>query len=1109
LIFRLTYLLLILITTNLFSQDYLSFHEKGKWGALDTNGKIVISPKYNKLGSFVNGYVPVLINGKWGVINIDGERTIEATFLDLNLFRCHNKTLINCKTIDGWGVTDSSGNEEIASTYLKLEYYEKYYFGFRDKKWFLGKPKVGEICANGYNRIVNLGGFYKGINTASYDLIDSLGNVLMNTSVNFRKKNDYFIVEKVNKSNSIYNNEGALVLDNIYVKGEINASKELVIRYSDSLLGLYSLRENKLIIQGDYDSFLRKGKYVYCYKNDLTGVLDSLGNILLPVEYNFIGIPSEYSIIEIKKNDLVGLVSIINGEVKVLLEPLYEFIAPYGVASVYSKNGLYGFIDVSGKVVSKCIYDNVQVIEEGYKAYNKDELTVYKFTNNGRYLERHTFNNVIVIKAKMDIDFGKKMLSNVDLLKSYGWYLDSIPRKSDSTKFSKFWGLKDKNDSILIKPKYRKIDLQNDWTLAYVVPRPTKVMPTSFQNYKTVYRHARFDLIKNDNSQKMNTDYLHYVHGITNNFNLSNKNATFDIFDTKGFHIVDSNFNIIVGDIMFSEESNNKTIVRFCKSNALPIYKSKEGVTSQSASGWWGRKGAILRVKNKYKGPKLSYVEFPDSKWGYYRTNGSGVIDPVFDYTYEFENGFGKVYLDGKYGAVSIDSLVVPTQYSDVSYFRGMDDTLIKVKSFPKNHFQIIDSLANEKILNYEIVKFYPKSKISLVRKEKRFGFVDQKNEFIVAPIYKRRPRIMGDYLVVKNKKKGVFDFSGNEVAPFIFSKIKRVEDDCVVFYKGNRVGVFYNGKEIIPPIYEGFDFRKNHIVAHSKYSSKLYNYNNEVISKSKWNFCDVNENKGWIAYSKKGVIEIKSEDNSFKAKFKNGDDFIFLDSILLMKSKVKMYLLDVNGNKLSSSYDRIAHYKDSLVWVFLGHKKGLVSYTGNVILKPEYKNIVEVFEGVFAGVNSKGMQVYDASGELLFTHKATWVYKSDNNVFLAKSKTGYEFLNQEFLNPVGIMYANAKPFIGDYASVSINGRWSVINNYFALLFEPSYAEVTPISENVFKAQDALFEGMWNVKGEEILETKYDKISRVNGRILRVVKDGLVGYVYIDGRWIYNPFKDS
>lgn len=55
---------------------------KGKWGFVDTTGKMVIEPEYDNAKSFSNGLAPVCKGESWGYINSDKEYRIKSQFSD-------------------------------------------------------------------------------------------------------------------------------------------------------------------------------------------------------------------------------------------------------------------------------------------------------------------------------------------------------------------------------------------------------------------------------------------------------------------------------------------------------------------------------------------------------------------------------------------------------------------------------------------------------------------------------------------------------------------------------------------------------------------------------------------------------------------------------------------------------------------------------------------------------------------------------------------------------------------------------------------------------------------------------------------------------------------
>jgi len=65
----------------------IAFKSGGKWGFVDTAGKVVVEPKYKQAKSFANGYAAVCgDNGLWGFINDKHEMVISAKFMNAYYF---------------------------------------------------------------------------------------------------------------------------------------------------------------------------------------------------------------------------------------------------------------------------------------------------------------------------------------------------------------------------------------------------------------------------------------------------------------------------------------------------------------------------------------------------------------------------------------------------------------------------------------------------------------------------------------------------------------------------------------------------------------------------------------------------------------------------------------------------------------------------------------------------------------------------------------------------------------------------------------------------------------------------------------------------------------
>ena len=77
-------------TVHIFNDTtYAAVMLDGKWGFVDSNGKMVIEAQYEDARSFANGYAAVKKDGKWGFINTEGNMVIEPQFANAKDFNDH------------------------------------------------------------------------------------------------------------------------------------------------------------------------------------------------------------------------------------------------------------------------------------------------------------------------------------------------------------------------------------------------------------------------------------------------------------------------------------------------------------------------------------------------------------------------------------------------------------------------------------------------------------------------------------------------------------------------------------------------------------------------------------------------------------------------------------------------------------------------------------------------------------------------------------------------------------------------------------------------------------------------------------------------------------
>lgn len=115
-------LAVLILTSGLYVQAQTSFKSGDKYGLKDNNGNILLSPKYDFISDFKEGYAKMYLNNKCGLIDQKGKEIVPAKYIDIEDL---NSRLVAIRSGTKWGLVDKMGGEILAPIYT-------YIFGFGD-----------------------------------------------------------------------------------------------------------------------------------------------------------------------------------------------------------------------------------------------------------------------------------------------------------------------------------------------------------------------------------------------------------------------------------------------------------------------------------------------------------------------------------------------------------------------------------------------------------------------------------------------------------------------------------------------------------------------------------------------------------------------------------------------------------------------------------------------------------------------------------------------------------------------------------------------------------------------------------------------------------------
>lgn len=274
-----------------------------KYGIIDTIGKITVPIIYDRLNNCNdcgNNLIKISTEGKWGqwgLINLTNKIILpiiysEITPLYNNIIRVKTLSINKSELIEKYGLIDSEGNFILDTTQDQIEK-ERYSSYIKYRKNGLeglltneGKPFVAPIYNNierfnnGY-AIVKKNFLLGLINKKGKEIIPTQYKVLYPDS----KRGLIKAMDSTNKWGYInYNHKVKMkfVYDElVYINGDA---------YFFKLDGEYGLMTSKEVVfkKFKYKKMYKSGDFYVVEENNLSGIIDENGNILLPIKYAYI-----------------------------------------------------------------------------------------------------------------------------------------------------------------------------------------------------------------------------------------------------------------------------------------------------------------------------------------------------------------------------------------------------------------------------------------------------------------------------------------------------------------------------------------------------------------------------------------------------------------------------------------------------------------------------------------------------------------------------------------------------------------------------------------------------------------------------------------------------
>ncbi|MGE0587865.1 MAG: WG repeat-containing protein [Cyclobacteriaceae bacterium] len=412
-LFVFIFFLLNAFTVN--AADYLVFEENGRYGLKDDQGKVVISPAFERVGwsdgsfSVVGQITGYMLNGQWGLINMKEQRITKAEFI--SLVPSGGDRFVARKKVDGitskLGCIDLKGTATVPFKYdgIKIDGLRAIVFVKNGSHYLYGVIKLdgSTIIPMTYKNIFSVGNLRYGVQndenkTALFSETGTRITAFSIDSISSFANNRAVIYE--NSLQGVITRDGIIEVQPAYREiileaGGISARKANTWKVLD--------QNNHVVNTTMCDHLTPSGDSFIVEKNGFFGVSDRQFKEVVPTMYSAI-LQMQDDLLVVKRGAKSGLVKKDNTVVmplqfdsihlsgryvraseSLLSKPVWSLYDIYGIkksektyewmssfnGKFFSvKNyGLSGVMDKYGKETVHCLYDSI--VE-----YNDEQLVV-------------------------------------------------------------------------------------------------------------------------------------------------------------------------------------------------------------------------------------------------------------------------------------------------------------------------------------------------------------------------------------------------------------------------------------------------------------------------------------------------------------------------------------------------------------------------------------------------------------------------------------------------------------------------------------------------------------------------------------------------------------
>lgn len=1103
-------------------------------------------------------YVTVQLNDKIGLVNLQGEEVLAPLFDDV--IESFPDSIFTVKDDGKLLVVNSQGETIFDGKYeevIPISGIRDFYIIRKKGKYGLLKKGEGYIIPNEYSFL----GVHQvrkpflefktdnSSNKEKYGIINFENKIILPATFDsikminpniFLTKNDFF--ELRDAENKVLVSEKdkwseAKILSSSFLSFSSNLKKQTKI---------YSLKSKSFIeIKTDFDEFVRfRSNFLLAKKDGKFGLIDTLGHEVIPPNYSQIMHLEGDTLFKVQKF-LWGIYNINQGLIATInYDAIDLFQDQFAEVKVGKKSGL---INRKGQEVAPVNFEYFQFQDEFVKAFVGTKMHYFQADSLDQLELLEIYPEVYTLRIGYDETMdGMPNISNFNQSRVRRRRTNQNRRKkkkpdyslinqSDVEWFSDWglWGLRRKSTKeILIKPQYeftRKLPF-TDLTIVYSYDNKIEkndllkllsIRPNSGSSGVAFYSHQQEKFVTDFEFLGVRIDDFFYDLPFAS---VLDKNGKFILINQRGkVHRKNKTYDYL-GDFYEGK-------ARICVGGILSNQKSGKEKGYKITTSTAFQQNHLIRF-DRFNTLPTSDLFMIDGSWGFIDTLGNVTIPPTYEYVRDFENKTAICKSEEHWGAVDkFNQPILDFIYRSIEW----EDKYLKVGI--KNKRPIFYNALGNSIVDWGYDKFKEFSEgFCVVNRKGKWGLVNKKGEEVLPC----------KYIVINSFSEGWAGVQDELGWYFIDSTLTIKLDlrdteylsvgnfsDGLCWFKIKRNKKFYYGymnkagESMINSIYtKAFDFQQGRA---------------RVVKNRKTGLID---NTGaFVMLPKKYDLVFPFEENGIaQVQVNNMGDF---------------GLINRKGETLTSCiYTKIFPFKNGYAKVVTPNGIGFVDSLGKEVIPPQYRAVGELSEGLVAVQPgfSYLWQYINMENEVAFKGKFSiaepfkngkaivTLRRSDNSTNLVIDKNGIEedlkengmvlhfaenkygfkrfikdnngniqntycyytdSLGQHLFNRK--RFNNIEPFKNNIGLAQLsNQKWGTLNQRGYEIIPYKFHRIFPLPNNMFSAIAAELFGLYDEKGNMVLEPVYDYIKLAQRHdIFRVEQGSKIGYFANDAVWLW------